>query len=239
MSENYYDYKHFVSLGANCYVAEDLIKLGLRNCSYPFDWLFSDDFSGIISVIQNDFSDFLSFNVLLQHSDNKSRYYNSLYKFSFYHDFNKYQSLKSQISSVQEKYLRRINRFKNDICEPSIFFRYIISKNDISYVKNNYQKIDSILKSFCSLNRIVYISHYEELTELPIDVYIVDKDTEDWITRSPLLKNPVLENKLKNIPLDQKESNKMFSKKTHNTISLERTLRRFFKKEYVHSQIKK
>ncbi len=237
--QNFNDYKHFISLGANCYVSEDLKKLGLRDCSYPFDWLFSDDFFGIISAIENNFSDFLSYNVLLQHNDNKSRYYNSTYKFSFFHDFNKFQSLKSQLSLVQKKYTRRINRFKNDICEPTLFFRYIISKKDINYITDNYQKIDSFIKSFCPSNRIIYISHDKDLSDLPIDIYIVEKDIGDWITRTPLLKNTVLSNMLQNTFIDKKETNKTFSQKPHKKFSLERTIRRFFKKEYVHSKIYK
>ena len=233
------NYRHFVSLGANCFVSEDLKKLGLRDCSYPFDWLFADDFSGVISAIENNFSDFLSYDVLLQHNDNRNRYYNSIYKFSFFHDFNKFQSLKSQLSSVQEKYARRIKRFKNDICEPTLFFRYVISKNDISYLTDNYQKIDSFIKSFCPLNNIIYISHYKELSDLPIDIYIVDKDPEDWITRTPLFKNTVLGNELQHTFFEKKETNKVFSQKTNNEFSLERTIRRFLKKEYVHSKIYK
>ncbi len=233
------NYKHFVSLGANCFVSEDLKRLGLRDCAYPFDWLFAFDFSGVISAIENNFSDFLSYDVLYQHNDNRGRYYNNIYKFSFFHDFNKFQSLKSQLSSVQEKYKRRINRFENDICEPTLFFRYIISKNDINYITDNYKKIDSFIKSFCPLNHIIYISHYKELSDLPIDIYIVEKDTGDWITRTPLLKNTVLENKLRNVFFEKKESNKMFSQKSHKEFSLERTIRRLFKKDYVHSKVYK
>lgn len=125
--QNINEFKHFVSLGANCYVAEDLKKLGLRNCSYPFDWLFFTDFECTVSLIENDFKDFLSYNALMQHDDNKNRYYNSIYRFSFFHDFNKYESLKAQLPFVSEKYNRRINRFKKDIREPTLFFRYIIS----------------------------------------------------------------------------------------------------------------
>lgn len=239
MQENYSDYKHFISLGANCFVAEDLKLLGFRDCSYPFDWLFADDFSGVISAIENDFSDFLSYNALLQHEDNKSRYYNKIYRFSFFHDFNKYESLKSQLASVQEKYNRRICRFKNDICEPTVFFRYIISKKDVEFIVNNYKKINTIIKSFCPQNRIIYISHHEDLLNLPIDIYITEKDEGDWITRTPLIKNTTLENNLKNTVFENKESNKQFSQKVRHRFSLERFFRRFFKKDYIHSEIYK
>ena len=237
LPENYNKYKHFISLGANCFVSEDIIKLGLRNCSYPFDWLFSADFSGVISAIESDFSEFLSYDVLMQHNDSKSRYYNSAYKFSFYHDFNKFQSLKSQLPHVQEKYNRRIVRFKKDITEPTVFFRYIISKNDIAFVVSNHERINTLIKSFCPENSIVYLTHYEELLSLPYEVYLIEKDKDDWITRTPLLKNTVLHEKLQNTYFENKDFNKKFIQKTHKKFSLERALRRFFKKEYTHINV--
>lgn len=237
--QKYNAFKHFVSLGANCYVAEDLKKLGLRNCSYPFDWLFFPDFECAVSLIENDFNDFLSYDALMQHENKKSRYYNNIYKFSFYHDFNKYESLNSQLSFVQDKYNRRINRLKKDICEPTLFFRYIISKNDVKFITDNYKKIDSLIKSFCPLNQIIYISHYKEMESLPINIFIIEKDQDDWISRIPLLKNPTLYKILNNITIENQESNKEYSKKTPQRFSIERFLRKFFKKEYLHSKIYK
>lgn len=239
LKNNFNEYKHFVSLGANCYVAQDLKSLGLRNCSYPFDWLFTDDFSGVISAIENDYIDVLSYDVLYQHQDHRARYYNDKYCFSFFHDFSKYQSLKKQISSVQTKYNRRISRFKKDICEPTVFFRYIISKKDVEFITDNYEKIDSLIKSFCSSNKIIYISHIEAMRNLPIEVYITEKDTDDWITRTPLTKNDILGNALKNMDFKNREANKEYSNKRKNKFSLERVIRRCLKKEYIHSRIHK
>lgn len=36
------NYKHVISLGFFCSVALELERKGLRDASYPFDWLISD-----------------------------------------------------------------------------------------------------------------------------------------------------------------------------------------------------
>ena len=102
-AKSFSEYEHYISLGGNCYVAEDLITLGLRNCAYPFDWCFSDDFSGVVAAIEHEFEDFMSTYCLAQHKDNRNRYYNEKYRLSFYHDFNKYLSLEKQIEELKKE----------------------------------------------------------------------------------------------------------------------------------------
>lgn len=162
-------YKHFISLGGNCYVAEDLEHIGLRDCSYPFDWLFSADFSGVVLAIEECFKDLTTEHLLFQHKNNRSRYYNQKYKFSFFHDFNKYLPLSKQLVEVKTKYERRAERFLKDISEPTVFFRYVISKNDYDYIIAEGNQIEQMLKSFCPENRIIYLVHHNVFDNCELD----------------------------------------------------------------------
>lgn len=59
------NYKHVISLGFFCSVALELERKGVRDASYPFDWLISD-FQGVIKVIENRFYDFLNIDFFLR-----------------------------------------------------------------------------------------------------------------------------------------------------------------------------
>ena len=233
-------FKHFISLGGNCYVVEDLIRLGLRDYAYPFDWCFSTDFSGVISAIENEFSGFVEEEFLLQHKDSRARYYNEKYKFSFFHDFNKYLSLRKQIDDVRNKYNRRINRFLNDVCEPTLFIRYIITRNDIEYLRENYYEIEKVIKLKCPENEIIYITHYEELLPLSDKFYLIRKDEGDWISHTPLMKVQDFVDAVENSNYEKRNENlsfdgsKLIKKKKFST---EKCLRRLFKKEYIHNRV--
>ena len=109
-------YKHFISLGYFCSVALELERIGLRSTSYPFDWCISN-YEGVIDAIENQFENFLNYDFLLQSDTVHEHYFNEKYKIWFFHDFDKYYSLEKQLSNVRDKYLRRIERFYEDIKE--------------------------------------------------------------------------------------------------------------------------
>ncbi len=239
MNRDFSGYHNFISLGANCFVAEDLASLGIRNASYPFDWCFSADFAGVIAAIENRFEGFVAYDELQQHKSNRSRYYNKKYKLSFYHDFNKFLPLRKQINQVEDKYNRRIERFYDSIKKPTIFFRYIISSQDYSYVQREYGHIKDMIESFCPENRIIYIVHKNFPEGLNAEYFLVSKDKNDWITRTPLKKNKNLKELLDVVDWIDKERNIAFEnnkKPAKRKFSVEKTFRRLLKKEYIHNQ---
>lgn len=86
------NYKHVISLGFFCSVALELERKGLRDASYPFDWLISD-FQGVIKVIENRFYDFLNIDFFSQNKECMHIFKNSKYNIEFYHDFTAYKPL--------------------------------------------------------------------------------------------------------------------------------------------------
>lgn len=117
-------FKHYISLGYFCSIAQELERFGLRDASYPFDWIISD-IEGVFQCIDNNFDGLLDINVLTQSDKHRMYYKNTKYDFYFFHDFDKYMSLLSQIDQVKKKYERRIERFYRNIQEPTLFLRYI------------------------------------------------------------------------------------------------------------------
>ena len=134
-------FKHVISLGSYCSVAQALKDLTFRDASYPFDWVISESFEKVIELIKNDFDGFLKYNNLYQYTYNRDRYKNNKYLISFFHDFNRRESLRIQLPYVKRKYKRRIRRFYNDIKEPTLLIRYIRDKKDIEFVEKNTLKL--------------------------------------------------------------------------------------------------
>ena len=189
-------YKNFISLGYFCSVALELEKIGLRSTSSPFDWVISN-YEGVINAMQNHFEDFLSYDHLLQSESIRKRYFDEKYRMWFFHDFDQYHSLKAQLPDVKAKYLRRIDRFYEDIKQPTLFVRYISdeTEEEVEYIKKNHTKIKELLKSFNEANEVLYIANSggKKLQELDyIKVFRVDRDDQDVVARHFLDKNEEL-----------------------------------------------
>jgi hypothetical protein len=48
-----------IPLGLRCPAADMLKRLGTRKCSYPFDWTLLTKLDGVVTSLQDDFSEFL------------------------------------------------------------------------------------------------------------------------------------------------------------------------------------
>lgn len=249
-------YKHFISLGYFCSVALELERIGLRSTSSPFDWCISD-YKGVIDAIENHFENFLDYDYLLQSDNIHEHYYNEIYKIWFFHDFDKYHTLKEQLPGVRNKYLRRIERFYEEIKEPTLFVRYISNEElndsdkskELEWIEQNNHHILSLLKSFNEDNDIVYIAN-NEVTSNIINIYNVEKDENDVVARRPLDKNTELndlfmsfdyEKRQKNIDVfNEKQKNKN-NKKNNLFSKIYMKVCNFFKirirHEYVHEKI--
>lgn len=238
----------YISLGYFCSVAIELEKLGLRNESSPFDWVISD-FEGVIMAMQEHFVDFLSYKYLFQKKSNHAIYKNTKYNISFFHDFNKYESLKKQLPKVQEKYNRRINRFYKSITEPTLFIRYISDEKKIEgkskeliWIEENYDYILGVIKSFNEHNEIIFIAN-DGVSSTKLVIYNVQKDENDLVARNPIYKNSVLFDRFSDIDLPERQANieRYIKKEQYQNSILNRLkrkilsiLKRVFLKEYSH-----
>lgn len=180
-------FDHVISLGYFCSTSLELERVGLRDYSYPFDWLITD-LKGILDCVENKFDGFLTQENLLQYEDTPHYYYNQKYKVHFYHDFSAYEPLDKQLTSVQEKYYRRISRFYENIMNPTLFIRYISGKEELEYIENNIEQILSVLKKFNRQSELLLISN-DDISSSSLKIFQVTKDENDTVARKFLDKN--------------------------------------------------
>lgn len=227
------NYKHVISLGFFCSVALELERKGLRDASYPFDWLISD-FQGVIKVIENRFYDFLNVDFFSQNKECMHIFKNSKYNIEFYHDFTAYKPLADQIDMVKNKYTRRIKRFYSDIKEPTLFVRYIKDYSELCWIENNMVKINQLLKSFCEYNDIIFVGNME-LTSDKIHIYSVIKDKNDSVARMFLLENLELNTMLESIPNENKGRNlELYKRKANYRMNIRTRLKKKFESKIIY-----
>jgi hypothetical protein len=130
----------YISIGDNCYVASALKSLGLRKCSYPFDWVLSTHdvscstspaqyypnkeqqsgvFSLFLSIIEcnsiddlcKSFFDLSTNETYIQNWDNRTVFVNKEYCLSFPHD---------DITTIEDTFRRRFKRLKDDFFSANI-----------------------------------------------------------------------------------------------------------------------
>ena len=208
---------NFISLGYFCNIASDLGKMGLRKYSLPFDWLLTPRFSSVISLIENNFHDFLLIQNLIKDDKEKNHFFDKNYNIGFFHDFDEDQ-FELTFNQTQKKYMRRIERFYNVAKTPSVFIRYISNEEtdsdgyslDYIYLVQNYNSIIKLLKRFNDKNELILISNddLKEIESTNIKIYKVPKD--DVVSRRPLRSNKSLKKMLKSFGADNIIGNKFF-----------------------------
>ena len=101
-------YKHVISLGWFCSVAEEIEKLGLRSASYPFDWILTD-WKTVEEIMKGEFADYLKSDKLIQDAEVSNMYHHSDRKCLVYvHDIDPYENYEKQIEKAQMKYADKI-----------------------------------------------------------------------------------------------------------------------------------
>ncbi len=242
------EYKHFISLGCFCGVAMELERLGLRDASYPFDWLISE-YSGVCALIKNNFEDFLNYDFLSQFKNNRNRYYNEKYKISFFHDFSQYISLEEQLDSVKSKYYRRILRFYNAVSEPTLFIRYVNQPCEAEFWIDNYESQLKMLKSFCEENELILIASTKTKLEENEYTFCVENDENSTVSQEFCSKNKRLADLLcseeiydqqkrsENLKIFEAKQKKKQEKENKIINKIKRKIKTN-KKPYIHNKVK-
>jgi len=190
-------FSNIVPIGFFCGVAQELERIGLRNCAYPIDWLITE-LEPLIDCISCNFMDFLNLKYLEKDLTEKEQKYtyvvqNTKYHIKFFHDFQKGISIEDQLQDVTEKYDRRIQRFYKNISEqPTLFIRYIKNEAEWKYIEEHYQEILNWLKSYHPNHEIIYIINDDVCVTnaaLPITIFLVKKDKNDSVSRKCFLQN--------------------------------------------------
>lgn len=210
-------YQEVISLGFGCMVAQDLEKWGRRNNSFPFDWVISD-FQDVIRMIENGFLEILK--EIQQDEIHNNVYHDMKTGIDYYHDFFPDKSIEMQIDAVCEKYERRIQRFNKTIKNPTLFLRFIRNEKDLSYIEENFEKIQQILKISNAENTCLYILTKELAQKTKLQNIFVTTDNEHPVLKCKELKTFIR----KNLCISRTKINK--NKLRYITKSLKKFFRR-------------
>ncbi len=105
--------QHFISLGTLCHPARMMQRIHVKNVSYPFDWMFSDE-NVIIDILNDDFNKFMDKSY---YGDVKNKFSERTCGHSLYHeDFFFHKNPRNEDDYLY--YQRCINRFKGMLRDP-------------------------------------------------------------------------------------------------------------------------
>lgn len=159
-----------------CGVAQELERLGLRDASYPFDWLITSSIYSLQELIENNFENFLNPDWLYQEKNFPHHYVNSNLGLRFYHDFNEKASLSSQIDAVTSKYIHRIQRFYSALNESTLLIRYFHRSDEVAFWEKKYETVLKYYKNICRENELLLISDDSlDCSKIPTDIYYREK----------------------------------------------------------------
>jgi hypothetical protein len=87
------------------------------------------------------------------------------YGFGYPHDVK--SDFESEYELIRNKYLRRVERFRETIKHPTVFFRWIRDNDEVEYINHNWEYAEKLLKRFNEKNHIIYVYHsgWNKLTD--------------------------------------------------------------------------
>lgn len=153
----------FVSLGSVCEPAHMLRFNNLRKLAFPFDWIVSMDMDCMVSILNENFADYLNFDFLECHGGSAGPLFHTKYRLEFLHDGDwNGDGFQKHTPGFLAKYTRRIERFRrlNDYQGHVIFLRsaypyaltdphrFYRSVDDIEISEENAHKLYKALKDF-------------------------------------------------------------------------------------------
>ena len=155
-----------ISLGWYCGTASAMGKYGLRSCSGPFDWYWSD-LESVVSLVKTEFEDFMSRDNLERRSDNPLSFHDKKYGFDCFHDIP--NDLDADYETMYAKYMRRANRFLEMLKKPTLLIRAVRSDAEVEYIIREDEEIKSVFRKYNRDNTVIYVMPYR-LPKLPNDI---------------------------------------------------------------------
>ena len=147
-------YLNCISLGWYCGTASAMGKHGLRSCSGPFDWCWSD-LKSVVEMVDTGFADFMKRENLILRSGKPKAFRDIKYGFDCFHDIT--HDLDTDYEMIHSKYMRRAERFLGMLTEPTLLIRAIRSGDEVDYIEHNHEHIDEVFKRFNLHNSVIYV----------------------------------------------------------------------------------
>ena len=93
--------------------------------------------------------------ILISSKENQKHFTYSKYCLTYPHDIR--TSLANDYEEIKEKYQRRIRKFRNAIEKPTCFFRIVKDNVETSWINENMDYIESIIKRMNRKNEIIFL----------------------------------------------------------------------------------
>lgn len=166
-------FENFISLGWFCGTAASMSKYGIRSCSGPFDWYFSN-FSGVLACMENDFADFLDKNNLVLLDGSPKEFLDTKYGFHYNHEVT--SCFEEDYDSIYDKYARRVKKFKKMIRQKTCFIRAVKDSAELKYIQDNHHMIEKNIKKTNPESEIIYVVSDKEVTceDLEFPFFVVN-----------------------------------------------------------------
>lgn len=190
----------YISLGSNCSITYQLIKLGLRKQAYPFDWV-KINITQLIEILILDFNNFTetlesvkfsNFHPIIEHNTVKlnNKLSNELsssiiltnkYKIKFAHELNNLY----EIDEFKNKIEKRIGRFRELSGKNICFVRIELSPLNKSWY-SNIIKLNDLLKKYSNNFKLILIICSDFDFDFPSNIIIFrfNKFEPDWMMNS-------------------------------------------------------
>lgn len=182
-------YEYVVSLGSFCGPALELRRYGLREASYPFDWVVIN-VEALVQVLERRFTGFLQWDAMVPHPILPHVVRDSHSCVDFHHDFDHTRDLEVQCDSVLQRYQRRIDRFYASAANRTLFVLYLVSDADYAYLDANFTRLMELLRGLNPGNDLILIANSNQPSVCGgSSVYLVDPDEGDTVARRFLAKN--------------------------------------------------
>lgn len=86
---------------------------------------------------------------------NRKAFENVKYGFCCNHDIR--EKFEEEYSAIYQKYMRRVERFREMSMHPTVFFRCIRNQEEIEYINRHWQYAENLVKSRNENSRIIYV----------------------------------------------------------------------------------
>lgn len=204
----------FISLGYFCGVASSMGKMGIRDGSYPFDWVLSQ-LKGVLHFVDNDFEDFLCRDHLIEEG---SRFYDKWQNMDFIHDGS--ISKVEEYKNICEKYKHRIERFRKATQNGNVcFIRAIRDWMEVRWIVENAEYITKVISKFPD-SKIIFLFYQGmgKVADFPFPFYMMNLygwmgDTRYQLRSSFDTNKEFLSYCQSNYPKQKLEDNKEFDAK--------------------------
>lgn len=220
-------YDLIVSLGAQCSCSQLLRSLNLQDYSFPFDWLGGGELKTRVSLVINNFKDFLNLEDLeligsRTNPEPCDIYKNNKTDIVFNHDFQIGMPIENTYPFVKEKYQRREKRLLNLITQSKkILFMYIEALGNpeysAEYIKEAYDKLKNAYPDKELYFKYIYLTkdnsndnEYKKLSD-NIEMYSFDLAKYNTETKLYDMDSNKLKKKFKYLKLKRKFSLKRFA----------------------------